>query len=81
MVKAIKAVLNQIGFAYDVVLSESAFKFEVKIVHNAALLMFESGRWPDRTQVLAQAIAEVTCMLIYSIRISALISARSGGIE
>ncbi|KAK0439188.1 hypothetical protein EV421DRAFT_2037473 [Armillaria borealis] len=59
---AAKAVLNQLGFAYEVVLSEHAFKFEVKIVHNTALLMLESERWSDQTQVLAQALAEVTCL-------------------
>ncbi|PBK59909.1 hypothetical protein ARMSODRAFT_767717 [Armillaria solidipes] len=57
-----KMVLNKIGFCYEKVRSESSFKFEVKIVHNAALLMLESELRHDRTQVLAQAIAEVTCL-------------------
>ncbi|PBK81876.1 hypothetical protein ARMGADRAFT_772127 [Armillaria gallica] len=55
-------VLNKIGFGYEKIQSESSFNLEVKIVHNAALLMFESELWHDQTQVLAQAIAEVTCL-------------------
>ena len=58
-----------------------SFKLEVKIVHNIALLMFESELWHDQTQVLAQAIAEVTCMFLFNIQSRALISVRSGGVE
>ncbi|SJL08870.1 uncharacterized protein ARMOST_12242 [Armillaria ostoyae] len=61
-VKAVKMVLNKIGFGYEKVQSESSFNLEVKIVHNAALLMFESELWHDQSQVLAQAITEVTCL-------------------
>ncbi|KAK0231819.1 hypothetical protein EDD85DRAFT_116598 [Armillaria nabsnona] len=59
---AVKMVLNKIGFGYEKIQSESSFNLEVKIVHNAALLMFESELWHDQSQVLAQAIAEVTCL-------------------
>ncbi len=79
-VKAVKMVLNKIGFGYEKIQSESSFNLEVKIVHNAALLMFESELWHDQTQMLAQAIAEVTCMLL-NIQIPVLISVRSGGVK
>ncbi len=79
-VKAVKMVLNKIGFGYEKIQSESSFNLEVKIVHNAALLMFESELWHDQTQMLAQAIAEVTCMLL-NIQIPVLISVRSGGVN
>lgn len=46
-----------------------SFKLEVKIVHNIALLMFESELWHDQTQVLAQAIAEVTCLAAWNSRL------------
>ncbi|KAK0231866.1 hypothetical protein EDD85DRAFT_117989 [Armillaria nabsnona] len=39
---AMKMVLNKIGFGHEKVRSESSFRFEVKIVHTAALLMLES---------------------------------------
>ncbi|KAK0462831.1 uncharacterized protein EV420DRAFT_1140288 [Desarmillaria tabescens] len=57
---AVKAVLDQMYFAREVFVDESCSEFEVKIVRNAALLMMESERWPNQTQILAQAIAEVT---------------------
>ncbi len=80
-VKAVKMVLNKIGFGYEKIQSESSFNLEVKIVHNAALLMFESELWHDQTQVLAKAIAEVTCMFLFNIQSPVLISVRSGGVK
>ncbi|KAK0231914.1 hypothetical protein EDD85DRAFT_849228 [Armillaria nabsnona] len=63
---AIRTILTELGgFIYDTEedgLYISTFEFELRMVHNAALLILESERWPDQTKVRAQAIAEATCL-------------------
>lgn len=52
------------GFAYDTEnegIDASEYELELRIVHNAALLVVESNR-PATSKVHAQAIAEATCL-------------------
>ncbi len=83
MMKAVKIILNNLGFSHYLFRSEPSFKFEMRIALNAALLILESERSEpsDISEVCAQAIVEATCMLLPSIQILALISVRSGGVE
>lgn len=68
--KAVKSILIQLGgFVYDTEpegLDALDFELEVRIVHNAALLVVESKRSAS-SEVHAQAIAEATCMLLFII--------------
>ncbi|KAK0462822.1 uncharacterized protein EV420DRAFT_1139890 [Desarmillaria tabescens] len=59
---AVKYILNKLGFSDGHILGASASRFELRIQRNAAVFMLESERWLDRTQVLVQAVAEVTCL-------------------
>ncbi|KAK0190051.1 hypothetical protein F5146DRAFT_649373 [Armillaria mellea] len=67
--RAVKMALNKLGFGYGRIESEFSFKLEVKIVHNTALSIFESELRHDQTQVLAQALAEVTCLAAWNSRL------------
>ncbi len=83
MMKAVKIILNNLGFSHYLFQSEPSFKFEMRITLNAALLILESERseLSDISEVCAQVIVKVTCMLLPSIQILALISVRSSGVE
>ncbi|SJL08801.1 uncharacterized protein ARMOST_12171 [Armillaria ostoyae] len=63
---AVKTILTELGgFVYDTEedgLYLSSFEFELRMAHNAAILILESERWPDQSKVRAQAIAEATCL-------------------
>ncbi|SJL08798.1 uncharacterized protein ARMOST_12168 [Armillaria ostoyae] len=80
---AVKTILNKLGLCHDLFRSEPSFKFEMRIAHNAALLILESERFEpsDISEVCAQTIVEATCMLLPSIQMLALISVRSGGVK
>ncbi|PBK70529.1 hypothetical protein ARMSODRAFT_1084118 [Armillaria solidipes] len=63
---AVRTILTELGgFVYDTEedgLYLSSFEFELRMVHNAALLILESERWSDQTKVRAQAMTEATCL-------------------
>ncbi|PBK82477.1 hypothetical protein ARMGADRAFT_733802 [Armillaria gallica] len=62
---AVRTILTELGgFVYDTEdgLYILSFEFELRMVHNAALLILESERWPDQTKVRAQAMAEARCL-------------------
>ncbi|PBK70526.1 hypothetical protein ARMSODRAFT_1018054 [Armillaria solidipes] len=64
MMNAVKTILNKLGLCHDLFRSEPSFKFEMRIAHNAALLILESERSEpsDISEVCAQTIVEATCL-------------------